>query len=134
MLTFFDSSFLAASRSFTFRVGNFLSDFLSSELANELRLKSSGLEDLQFPHVFPAPPVELAIDGNEVNDGALSSWMYYLSETSLRRICDDVVWTLYKQPPTSWIKDVALLQADAERLERKIEAWCVRTNQMMPAA
>jgi hypothetical protein len=123
--TFFDSSFLAASLALTFRVGNFSSDYLSSELANELRLKSSGLEDLQFPHAFPAPPVEPAIHNNVVNDGALSSWLYYLSETSLRRICDDVAWTLYKQPPTSWIKDVALMRAHAERLEGKIEAWCV---------
>jgi hypothetical protein len=102
-------------------------------LANELRLRSSGLEDLQFPHAFPSPPLESAINGDTVDEGTLSSWMYYLSETSLRRICDDVMWTLYSQSPASWIEDIGLLEAHAERLERKVEAWYVEPRRIMAA-
>lgn len=96
-----------------------------SELANELRIKSSGLEDMQFPHAFPAPPVGMATEDRPIVQNELTSWMYYLSETSLRRICNEVVWTLYDRHTTFWVEHITSVQAHAERLEQKLETWYV---------
>ncbi|KAI8715718.1 Zn(2)-C6 fungal-type domain-containing protein [Fusarium sp. LHS14.1] len=98
------------------------------ELANELRVTSSGLEDLPFPYAFPHPP-ESSTSPTELDDESpgnrsqLNSWMYYLSETSLRRIGNEIIWNLYDQSPTAWMRDIVTTQRRAEQLDQKITAW-----------
>ncbi|KAJ3461941.1 hypothetical protein MRS44_010494 [Fusarium solani] len=98
------------------------------ELANELRVTSSGLEDLPFPYAFPHPP-ESSTSPAELDDktpgnrSQLNSWMYYLSETSLRRIGNEIIWTLYGQSPTAWMRDIVTTQRQAEQLDQKVTAW-----------
>ncbi|VTT68039.1 unnamed protein product [Fusarium fujikuroi] len=59
------------------------------ELSNELRTTTVGLDQLAFPYAFPQPPAQnessTALDSGG-NAGQLKNWMYYLSETSLRRV------------------------------------------------
>ncbi|RSL48318.1 hypothetical protein CEP51_015648 [Fusarium floridanum] len=98
------------------------------ELANELRVTSSGLEDLPFPYAFPHPPessnspAELD-DKSSGNRSKLNSWMFYLSETSLRRIGNEIIYNLYGQSPTEWMRDIVTTQRQAEQLDQKVTAW-----------
>lgn len=95
---------------------------LSSELANELRVRSSGLEDLAFPHAFPKPQVDIE-SHPETHSREMKSWLFYLSETSMRRLCKQVAWTLYDQAPTAWLADITQYQRHAEELSLRLQAW-----------
>ncbi|KAF4456373.1 vegetative cell wall gp1 [Fusarium albosuccineum] len=100
-----------------------------SELANELRMTSSGLEDLPFPYAFPHPPDSPTTSPSDPDakspesHAELNSWMFYLSETSLRRIGNEIIWMLYDGPPSSWVKDIASVHKQAEQLDQKVVAW-----------
>jgi len=103
----------------------FLQHFIS-ELSNELRTTTVGLEHLVFPYAFPQPPAQngpSAPFDSGGNAGQLESWMYYLSETSLRRVGSEIISTLYSQEPLTWIEDIPGLCVRAQQLLDKLDAW-----------
>jgi hypothetical protein len=100
--------------------------YLSSELSNELRTSTVGLEHLAFPYAFPQPPAQNGPSSSLASGGSarqLETWMYYLSETSLRRVGNEIIWTLYNQEPMAWTKDIPGLCARAQQLLDKLSAW-----------
>ncbi|CCT76102.1 uncharacterized protein FFUJ_12049 [Fusarium fujikuroi IMI 58289] len=80
-----------------------------SELSNELRTTTVGLDQLAFPYAFPQPPAQnessTALDSGG-NAGQLKNWMYYLSETSLRRVGSEIISTMYSKEPGNWKEDI----------------------------
>ncbi|ENH64785.1 hypothetical protein FOC1_g10000922 [Fusarium oxysporum f. sp. cubense race 1] len=96
------------------------------ELSNELRTTTVGLEHLAFPYAFPQPPAQNGPSSpfdSGVNAGQLESWMYYLSETSLRRVGNEIISTLYSQEPLTWTKDIPGSCVRAQQLLDKLDAW-----------
>lgn len=99
--------------------------YLISELSNELRTTTVGLEHLAFPYAFPQPPAQNG-PSSPFDPGAnagLESWMYYLSETSLRRVGNEIISTLYSQEPLTWTKDIPGLCVRSQQLLDKLDAW-----------
>ncbi|RKL42849.1 hypothetical protein BFJ70_g4545 [Fusarium oxysporum] len=95
------------------------------ELSNELRTTTVGLEHLAFPYAFPQPPAQNG-PSSPFDPGAnagLESWMYYLSETSLRRVGNEIISTLYSQEPLTWTKDIPGLCVRSQQLLDKLDAW-----------
>ncbi|OLN97276.1 Positive regulator of purine utilization 6 [Colletotrichum chlorophyti] len=95
------------------------------ELANELRVASTGLENLPFPYAFPRPPVVTpnSSENLDVDPNDLHSWMYYLSETSLRRIGNEIIWSFYSQHPSQWVRNISSMQIQVDQLNQKLGAW-----------
>ncbi|KAF5026957.1 hypothetical protein F66182_987 [Fusarium sp. NRRL 66182] len=100
---------------------------LRLELANELRITSVGLEHLSFPYAFPQRPEESATSPSSfslnADTGQIESWMYYLSETSLRRVGNDIVWAFYSQDCSNWTKNIPKMYSQARELCDKLDAW-----------
>ncbi|SPJ85586.1 uncharacterized protein FTOL_11367 [Fusarium torulosum] len=106
--------------------GSFGLDIDIDELSNELRTTTVGLEHLAFPYAFPQPPAQNGPSSSLASGGSarkLESWMYYLSETSQRRVGNEIIWTLYNQEPMAWTKDIPGLCARAQQLLDKLDAW-----------
>lgn len=84
-----------------------------------------GLEHMPFPYAFPQPPANAASppSDTDVDTSQLSSWMYYLSETSLRRIGNEIASAFYTQCPSTWIKDISSLHVQVEQLSQKLDTW-----------
>ncbi|WJG35741.1 uncharacterized protein FOBCDRAFT_186363 [Fusarium oxysporum Fo47] len=107
------------------------------ELSNELRTTTVGLEHLAFPYAFPQPPAQNGPSSpfdSGANAGQLESWMYYLSETSLRRVGNEIISTLYSQEPLIWKEDIPGLCVRAQQLLDKLDAWvCNLPNELRVA-
>ncbi|SCO15077.1 uncharacterized protein FFM5_11058 [Fusarium fujikuroi] len=96
------------------------------ELSNELRTTTVGLDQLAFPYAFPQPPAQnessTALDSGG-NAGQLKNWMYYLSETSLRRVGSEIISTMYSKEPGNWKEDIPGMCVRAQQLLDKLDAW-----------
>jgi hypothetical protein len=81
------------------------------EIFIELSLPTSGIADMAYPTAFPRPPDEPNYSGGspEQQNGELqkiheTSWIYYLTEVLLRRICNRIWNTLYSQGASLWLR------------------------------
>jgi hypothetical protein len=108
------------------------SDMANSELRAELRIPSSGLEGVNFPYLFPDPPI-ISEDTNSSQGSLLvrqepktvqiKEWMYYSAETSLRRFHNGILESLYKDGPNYWLNDIHSTSEQAVELENQLELW-----------
>jgi hypothetical protein len=88
---------------------------MDRELRFELNLPGAGLNELQYPHLFPSPPVGIhhASRSEEIEGAYWPSpqswtnsndqqylergWLFYLAEIALKRIVHNVISWLCKQ-------------------------------------
>lgn len=49
--------------------------------------------------------------------------MYYLSETSLRRVGSEIISTMYSTEPGNWTEDIPGMCVRAQQLLDKLDAW-----------
>ncbi|KAJ5646394.1 hypothetical protein N7490_002766 [Penicillium lividum] len=102
------------------------------ELRAELRIPSSGLEGVNFPYLFPDPPM-ISEDTDSSQSSPLvrpesktvqiKEWMYYSAETSLRRFHNDISESLYKHGPNYWLNNVHSASEQAVELGNQLELW-----------
>jgi hypothetical protein len=75
-----------------------------SELQLHIGFPESGIADIEYPNLFPAPPI---IDGNGIDSYKREqeqSWYYYSTEISLRRLGNRVLNALYRKPAIVWLE------------------------------
>jgi hypothetical protein len=117
------------------------------ELRFELGLPGSGLNELDHPHLFPSPPLNIPNvnqpSSNEILDNHWSSpassistsdrqnlelgWFFYLAEIALKRIIHNVVSWLYKSRNTNTHENLRnddnYLEAGVAEFETQIQEW-----------
>lgn len=98
------------------------------EMFIELSLPTSGITDMAYPSAFPRPP-DGPIGVSDQNDSELqkiheTSWIYYLTEVILRRVCNRIWNTLYSQGASLWLTwPLADLIAVIEGFESELEKF-----------
>jgi hypothetical protein len=117
------------------------------ELRFELGLPGSGLNELDYPHLFPSPPVNnqngnplsyyesLAVQCSYDEFSTSTSdrrnlelgWFFYLAEIALKRIIHNVVSWLYKSENTNSHSDHKsrdnYLEVGVAEFETQIQEW-----------
>lgn len=121
---------------------------LCRELRFELGLPGSGINEVEYPHVYPTPPANIRISdtssfqspnmqstspnfsiSNDDRQNLELGWFFYLAEIALKKIIHNVVSWLYKAK-----SDVSssgsnnndhYLQAGATEFENQIQQWWV---------
>lgn len=109
------------------------------ELRVELRISASGLEQLDYPNAFPSPPAGISAEirnpdyqsigfaerslseGQERDE--VRSWMYYLAETSLRRVSNRVATVLYQNGEDYWMRNIGSLVEQAQECASQLDLW-----------
>jgi hypothetical protein len=91
------------------------------------------LEDLAFPHAFPKPKVDIE-SHPETHSREIKSWLFYLSETSMRRLCKQVAWTLFDRAPADWLASITVYQRHADELNQRLQAWYVDSHHQLDNA
>jgi hypothetical protein len=114
-----------------------------SELRAELGISCFGLESTQFPAYFPSPPtgmVDFVSQGGSASPDSTSaewsipreqhenmntqSWMYYMAETSLRRLCHEILDELYQVTPEDPSdEDLLRLAQQAKTYGEHLDIW-----------
>ncbi|KAK5721136.1 hypothetical protein LTR15_007100 [Elasticomyces elasticus] len=102
-----------------------------SEIREEFDLPSSGLGTVEWPDIFPSPPISSpnfssgsVADSSEWETVHQSSWYYYLSEVAYRRIVHRTITTLYDTSPEQWLSTgVHRLYRIATELDAQIVQW-----------
>ncbi|KAK5677990.1 hypothetical protein LTS10_009874 [Elasticomyces elasticus] len=102
-----------------------------SEIREEFDLPSSGLGNVEWPDIFPSPPISSPnfgsgsiADSSEWETVHQSSWYYYLSEVAYRRIMHRTITTLYGTSPEQWLSmGVQRLHRIAAELDAQIVQW-----------
>lgn len=125
----------------------------SSEIRVELSLPESTLAALQYPDLFPSPPVEETVSSpspstvafdpsysdfaspssggsqkrhtESINESQQHSWYYYLTEIALRRIGNRILNALYKNAnvPGYGVPVMEMLEIAAD-FEKQLGQWC----------
>lgn len=102
------------------------------ELRAELRIPSAGLESVNFPYLFPDPPIisedtdssqSSLLVRQESKTAQIKEWMYYSAETSLRRFHNGILESLYKDGPSYWLNDIHSTSEQAVELENQLGLW-----------
>ncbi|CAG9983799.1 unnamed protein product [Clonostachys byssicola] len=106
-----------------------------SDLVAELPLQSSGIENFEYPYLFPTPPPSsgtpspysglVASKGGQ-NHRIVSeeeSWFFYTADISFRRILNQHLKVLYTGAEAEWMEDINLAFARFTECEKQIEVW-----------
>jgi hypothetical protein len=113
-----------------------------SEIRNEICLPPSGLAKVNYPDVFPSPPIGSppSIEASMVGTGAYPSgsqrsiltpelvrrWGYYLSDIAVRRIANRLVNAFYQDSASSWLSmPIDRMIRVAKELELQLTQWLV---------
>jgi hypothetical protein len=124
---------------------------LIRELCFLLGLPGSGINEIEYLHLFPSPPASMQDSAQHLAYGSpevawssprslVSSsdrqnqelgWFFYLAEIALKRIAHNVIIWLYKAKATSHHGSTLesrdrYLQAGALEFETQIQEWYVR--------
>lgn len=114
----------------------------ASEVRAELQIVASGLETLHLPYDFPSPPeqtqhgyqdpspgqtnLKYMFSGSSSESGdpeRVRSWMFYLAETSLRRIFGRIISAIYKNGESFWVQNIQMLVDQAQECSDDLRKW-----------
>lgn len=110
------------------------------ELRMELDLPDSCLADIQYPDLHPFPPCTDTVSPTSDKFPAFdkpsqspsknlpkqqeNSWFYYLTEITLRRICNSVMNTLYVGDYKNWTDEqIPYMARAAAEFEQQLQDW-----------
>uniref|UniRef100_A0A0B7KLZ6 Zn(2)-C6 fungal-type domain-containing protein n=2 Tax=Bionectria ochroleuca TaxID=29856 RepID=A0A0B7KLZ6_BIOOC len=110
-----------------------------SDLVAELPLQSSGIENFEYPYMFPTPPRSAAkgTDTRSPYSGLVASkgsqnqrivseeesWFFYTADISFRRILNQHLKVLYTEAEAGWMEDINLAFAQFTECEKQVEVW-----------
>lgn len=119
------------------------------ELRTEMDIPDSLLADFRYPDLYPSPPSapehEVADTGHiaadvfagpwnprrpdTINNQHESSWFYYLTEITLRRLCNRVLNIFYKEGTAAWtVSAIPTMVKMATEFEMHLNTWFVSAS------
>lgn len=106
---------------------------LYSEFFADLDLKTSGINNVNYPTSFPSPPTSTddpAVGNKSAFGPSMQgdaeeemSWFFYLSEISLRRTINSSLELLYYNGGQQWSRNQDQLRRTYMECEEQITLW-----------